>query len=99
MRKKSFRKHLRKLTTDAERQEAKAERVKQTARKQQLIADYMASQKKARKVGNSEILVKKMAEGAQQPQSAHCTMSAGLHHKLARHIAAPAAACCINRFS
>lgn len=64
MRKKSFRKHLRKLTTDEERQEAKEERARQTARKQQLIADYVASRKKAKKFGNTENLIKLISEGA-----------------------------------
>ncbi|KAL3152371.1 hypothetical protein ABBQ32_001429 [Trebouxia sp. C0010 RCD-2024] len=62
MRKKSFRKHLRKLTTDEERQEAKEERARQTARKQQLIADYVASRKKAKKFGNTENLIKLISE-------------------------------------
>lgn len=63
MRKKSFRKHLRKLTTDQERQEAKAERARQTARKQQLIADYVAIRKKAKKVGSTENLINTISEG------------------------------------
>ena len=63
MRKKSFRKHLKRLATDEERQQAKAERVEQTAKKQQLIADFVANQKKAKKVGNGENVIKKLSEG------------------------------------
>ena len=63
MRKKSFRKHLRKLATDEERQQAKVERAKQTAKKQQLIADFVASQKKTKKVGNAANVIQKIPEG------------------------------------
>lgn len=67
MRKKSFRKHLKKLATDEERQQAKAERAEQTAKKQQLIADFVANQKKAKKVGsgNGDNVIKKLSEGTQ----------------------------------
>lgn len=65
MRKKSFRKHLRKLATDEERQRAKAERAKQTAKKQQLIAEFVANQKKARKAGNTKHVIQKFSEGEQ----------------------------------
>lgn len=64
MRKKSFRKHLKRLATDEERQQAKAERAEQTAKKQQLIADFVAKQKKAKKAGNAENVIKKLSEGA-----------------------------------
>ena len=63
MRKKSFRKHLKRLATDEERQQAKAERAEQTAKKQQLIADFVANQKKAKKVDNGENVIKKLSEG------------------------------------
>ena len=65
MRKKSFRKHLKKLATDEERQQAKAERAEQTAKKQQLIADFVANQKKAKKVGNGDNVIQKLSEGTQ----------------------------------
>lgn len=65
MRKKSFRKHLKKLVTDEERQQAKAERAEQTAKKQQLIADFVANQKKTKKAGNAENAIKKIQEGTQ----------------------------------
>ena len=65
MRKKSFRKHLKKLATDEERQQAKAERAEQTAKKQQLIADFVAHQKKTKKAGNKEKAIKKIQEGTQ----------------------------------
>ena len=64
MRKKSFRKHLRKLATPEEREKAKAERAKQTAHKQQLIADFVAKQKQQkRKFGNAENVIKLISEG------------------------------------
>lgn len=65
MRKKSFRKHLKKLATDEERQQAKAERAEQTAKKQQLIADFVANQKKTKKAGNEENAIKKTQEGTE----------------------------------
>ena len=63
MRKKSFRKHLRRLKTDAEREAARVERAKQTARKQQLIADFIAGQKKKKKIGNAGNVIKMIPEG------------------------------------
>ena len=63
MRKKSFRKHLRKLNTQEEKEAAKAERAKQTAQKSQLIADLIASHKKKKRASNTENVVKQMAEG------------------------------------
>lgn len=65
MRKKSFRKHLKKLATDEERQQAKAERAEQTAKKQQLIANFLANQKKTKKAGNGDNVIKKTSEGMQ----------------------------------
>ena len=63
MRKKSFRKHLRKLATPEEREQAKTERAKQTAHKQQLIADFVAKQKQQkRKFGNAENVIKQISE-------------------------------------
>lgn len=63
MRKKSFRKHLRKLNTQEEKEAAKAERAKQTAQKSQLISDLIASHKKQKRAGNTENVIKQIAEG------------------------------------
>jgi len=63
MRKKSFRKYLRNLKTEEEKEAAKAERAKQTAKKHQLISDFVASRKKKKKVGNAGNAIKKFTEG------------------------------------
>ncbi len=62
MRKKSFRKYLRNLKTEEEKEAAKAERAKQTAKKHQLISDFVASRKK-KKAGNAGNAIKKLTEG------------------------------------
>ena len=63
MRKKSFRKHLRKLKTQEEKEAAKADRAKQTAQKSQLIKDLIASHKKRKRASNTENVIKQIAEG------------------------------------
>ncbi|DBA76510.1 TPA: hypothetical protein ACH3X2_008568 [Trebouxia sp. C0005] len=62
MRKKSFRKYLRSLKTEEEKEAAKAERAKQTAKKHQLISDFVASRKKKKKAGNAGNAIKKITE-------------------------------------
>ena len=63
MRKKSFRKYLKNLKTEEEKEAAKAERAKQTAKKHQLISDFVASRKKKKKAGNARNAIKKCTEG------------------------------------
>ncbi len=67
MRKKSFRKYLRSLKTKEQKEEARAERAKQTAQKHQLITAFLASQKKKKKVGNADSVIKKVSEGVFVP--------------------------------
>ena len=63
MRKKTFRKYLRNLKTEEEKEAAKAKRAEQTAHKHQLISDFLSSQKKKRKAGNAPNVIKQVAEG------------------------------------
>ncbi len=63
MRKKSFRKYLRNLKTEEEKEAARTERAKQTAKKHQLISDFVASRKKKKKAGNAGNAIKKLTEG------------------------------------
>ena len=63
MRKKSFRKYLKKLNTDEEREQAKAERAQLIAKKSQLIKDFIANQKKEKKVGNASNVIKQISTG------------------------------------
>ncbi|DBA81625.1 TPA: hypothetical protein ACH3X1_007381 [Trebouxia sp. C0004] len=62
MRKKSFRKYMKKLKTEDEKEAAKADRAKQTAKKHQLISDFVASRKMKKKPRNARNAIKKFAE-------------------------------------
>ena len=63
MRKKSFRKYLRSLKTEEEREQAKADRSLQTAKKHQLIQDFIANQKKEKRQSNVSKVIKQIQEG------------------------------------
>ena len=63
MRKKEFRKHLRKLKTQAEKEEAKAQRAKQAAQKAEILREAVKQQKDTKKAARKAAVEKLYAEG------------------------------------
>lgn len=63
MRKKEFRKHLRKLKTQAEKEEAKAQRAEQAAQKAEILREAVKQQKDTKKAARKAAVEKLYAEG------------------------------------
>ena len=63
MRKKEFRKHLRKLKTQAEKEEAKAQRAKQAAEKAEILRGAVKQQKDTKKAARKAVVERLYAEG------------------------------------
>lgn len=63
MRKKEFRKHLRSLKSEAEREEAKAQRAKQAAQKAEILKQAVKLHKANKKMGRREIVERLYTQG------------------------------------
>ena len=70
-----WRKHYRSLKTDAERQEARAQRPKQAAEKAQIISKHQAQQRQEKKKESSSNVTAKYADGEQK-------LFLGLYHRM-----------------